>query len=111
MVIQNVMDVVQDKDVLAEIMQKYQKETESKEDYKINRTERIKDICKHAGVKFDDYLTALGHSSSGYKVILTRDIDETMINPYNTEMIRAWNGNMDLQPVLDFFAVVTYVTD
>ena len=64
-----------------------------------------------AGVNYQDYIEALEMTSSGYKVVLARDIDELQINPYNKEMIRAWNGNMDLQPVLDFFAVVTYVAD
>ena len=39
------------------------------------------------------------------------DLDEIYINPYNIEWLRAWNGNMDIQVVLDFFAVITYVTD
>ena len=111
LIIQKVAAVAENKEIISDIMKNYDKENESKIDYKINRNERIKEICKRADVKLDDYLTALGNSSSGYKVVLARDIDETMINPYNTEMIRAWNGNMDLQPVLDFFAVVTYVSD
>ena len=111
LIIQKVTEIAQDKEVISQIMQNYKKENESEKDYKINRKERIKDICKRAEVNFDDYLTALGNSNTGYKVILARDIDETMMNPYNIEMIRAWNGNMDLQPVLDFFAVVTYVSD
>ena len=40
-----------------------------------------------------------------------RDLDEVYINSYNIEWIRAWNGNMDIQIVLDYFAVITYVTD
>ena len=109
--IQKVMDVVADKNVTDKIMQKYQKENESRKDFELNRKKRIKEICQIADVKFDDYIEALGNSNSSYKVILARDIDELMINPYNIEMLRAWNGNMDLQPVLDFFAVVTYISD
>ena len=111
LLIEKVTELAQNNEVISEIMNKYKKENESVKDYQDNRKERIKEICKRADVNFDDYLTALGNSSSGYKVILARDIDETMINPYNTDMLRAWNGNMDLQPVLDFFAVVTYVSD
>ena len=111
LLIEKVTEIAQNNEVISEIMNKYKKENESVKDYQDNRKERIKEICKRADVNFDDYLTALGNSSSGYKVILARDIDETMINPYNTDMLRAWNGNMDLQPVLDFFAVVTYVSD
>ena len=109
--IQKVTTLAENEEVISEIMQKYNKEEESESDFQINRKERIKEICRRADVNFNDYLTALGNSNSGYKVILARDIDETMINPFNPEMLRAWNGNMDLQPVLDFFAVVTYVSD
>ena len=45
------------------------------------------------------------------QVLLRRDIDETRVNNYNPEWALAWNANHDLQPVLDFFAVITYVTD
>ena len=44
-------------------------------------------------------------------VLLQRDVDEIWVNNYNPEWILAWNANHDLQPVLDFFAVITYVTD
>ena len=38
-------------------------------------------------------------------------MSETLINNYNLEWIKAWSGNMDLQVCLDFFAVITYITD
>jgi hypothetical protein len=44
-------------------------------------------------------------------VLLKRDIDETRVNNYNPEWAIAWDANHDIQPVLDFFAVITYVTD
>ena len=33
------------------------------------------------------------------------------VNSYNPEWVRAWNGNTDLQPTFDFFAVITYITE
>ena len=42
------------------------------------------------------YMDALKISSRGYSVILKRDVDETMINNYNPEWIKAWSGNMDM---------------
>ena len=59
----------------------------------------------------DDYLTALKTTKSGYSVVIARDIDETMINNFNEEWLRAWNGNIDIQICLDFYAVVTYIAD
>jgi hypothetical protein len=61
-----------------------------------------------AGVEdYDEYLRALGTSKTGYSVVQRRDLDEIYINSYNTEWLRAWNGNMDIQVVLDYFAVIT----
>ena len=34
-----------------------------------------------------------------------------MVNNYNPEWALSWNANHDIQPVLDYFAVITYVTD
>ena len=68
-------------------------------------------MCKRADVDYEDYIKALGISFNGYKVVLERDIDELYVNNYNEEMIRAWNGNMDLQPVIQFFQIITYITD
>ena len=50
-------------------------------------------------------MTALKTTKSGYSVVLGRDIDETMINNFNEEWLRAWNGNIDIQICLDFHAV------
>ena len=33
------------------------------------------------------------------------------INNYNPEWLKAWDGNMDLAVCLDFFAIITYITD
>ena len=45
------------------------------------------------------------------KIILKRRVAEILVNNYNTEWLEAWNGNMDIQACLDFFAVSTYITD
>ena len=47
----------------------------------------------------------------GSTVLLRRDIDEVFMNNYNPEFIVAWNANMDLQPVFDYYGIITYVTD
>ena len=57
------------------------------------------------------YLTALEYSSSGYKIVLARDIDELWVNAYNPEITIAFNGNTDFQFCLDFYAIITYITE
>ena len=110
-VLQKVRDVLENEDVLDRIMGKYKKQEETKEEHLSNIELRIRELLQIAEVGYDDYLEALGTSKAGYSVVQRRDLDEININSYNPEWIRAWNGNMDIQIVLDFFAVITYVTD
>jgi hypothetical protein len=35
----------------------------------------------------------------GVNIILARDVDEMYINNYNPEWIRAWDANIDIQPM------------
>ena len=43
--------------------------------------------------------------------MLQRDIDEIMVNNYNAEWIVAWNANIDISPVYDYYGTITYITD
>ena len=71
----------------------------------------LKQILFEAGVSRAEYYEALSVSSKGTKVILKRTVRDMFVNNYNTEWLRAWNGNMDLQVCLDTFAIITYITD
>ena len=107
-----VRDVLNDKELMEKEVTGFCPEKGvTREEYEENRRTRIKKLCEIAGVDYDDYKRYLRMSRSGYSVVLQRDTDEIFINAYNSEWIRAWNGNLDLQPVLDFFAIITYVTE
>ena len=80
-------------------------EDDDLDDYTIN------DVLKMAKVRENDYYKALSISTVGTTVILKRKVNEIYVNNYNTEWIRAWNGNMDIQVCLDYHAVITYITD
>ena len=110
--IRRVKEVLSDKEEIQKLLKGFNKELEKPgEDYKSKRLERIEMVLKKSKVSMDDYLTALKTTKSGYSVVLARDIDETMINNFNEEWLRAWNGNIDIQICLDFYAVVTYIAD
>ena len=63
----------------------------------------------------DDLLNAyddmLKISFRGFYIVHKRDVDEVNINNYNEEWIRCWDANMDIQITMDYFAVITYITD
>ena len=74
----------------------------------------IDDILIHAEIADDlrtsrqIYYEALGASKRGKVIILKRTVQEMWVNNYNPEWLLAWNGNMDIQLCLDFFAICTY---
>ena len=72
---------------------------------------QIEKLCEMAKISVTDYEEALKWSYKQYKVTLKRRIEERFVNSYNPEWIRAWNGNMDLQICLDFYGVITYITE
>ncbi len=57
------------------------------------------------------YENALRVNEKGYSVIIERKTDESFINNFNHEWINAWSANMDLQPSLDFYSVITYISE
>ena len=59
----------------------------------------------------EDYSKALKYSYGRYSITYKRNLKERYVNCYNKEWIKAWNGNMDIQVCVDYFAVITYVTD
>ena len=61
--------------------------------------------------KLRNYEKALSIAPKRYSVVVKRDIDEIYVNLYNPEWIICWDGNIDIQPCLDYFGVITYITD
>ena len=47
--------------------------------------------------------------STKFNIVLKRNLADIWINQYNTDLLRAWQGNMDIQYVTDPFAVVVYI--
>ena len=56
------------------------------------------------------YHFILSVSLCGTKVILKRSLNEISINNFNHIWMFVWDGNMDIQPCLDYFSVITYMT-
>ena len=111
-ILEKVKDLLDDKDAIDKIMRKYDKKGESREEYEANRCKRIDELLEMAGTHYEEYMSEIRHSvRQGYSILLERDIDEGYINAFNPEWLEAWKGNIDLQPTLDYFAVITYVTD
>lgn len=104
------------------------------EDYDTFDNERQKNIKKHAeeikdqldrmkygeDITFDEFLDKLGLTEETYIVAVRYTINhntlflkrlpsEIRINNYNTQLLKAWRANMDMQYVLDPYACATYI--
>ena len=79
---------------------------------------RLLAVLEIAGIELTEeetlikvYEAALSVSQFGYKIVHKRDISEIYVNNYNKEWIINWNANMDLQICLDYFGLITYISD
>ena len=119
------MDILEDEKKMKEIenirrkeIANWMKGNDSKEMLIKYKEERLLALLKMSGLTgetdkdiLDEYEYALSISQVGYKIIHERDVDEIYVNNYNSEWIKSWNANMDLQICIDFFAVITYISD
>ena len=109
----DVQELLKDEDQLNLLKENYPNKGKTQKENAQYRAERIDHMLKLVGdITYDDYIMAIKKGKRhGCAVLLQRDIDEIFVNNYNPEWLMAWNANLDIQPVLDFFAVITYVTD
>ena len=82
------------------------------------RISRLEELLKIADTPIDAngsriplYEEALGVTKRGYTIMYQRDVAEIYVNTYNPEWIEAWNGNLDIQLCLDYYAVITYISE
>ena len=109
---------IQDLKELLNVMKDIQESdnhSKRKKDIARERMELLLEVAEVPGKDFEEkyeaYKGALSITQRGYEIILTRDTDEIFINNYNPEYLRAWDANIDVQVTLDYFAVITYITD
>ena len=79
------------------------------EDPNFDEEMKIEDFYAAIGTNEKEYVEFLSISERGRVLVLKRDLKERNINHYNTEMILAWNANMDIQLVVDPYAVISYI--
>ena len=90
---------------------------ESPEEYNTNIRKRIEMVLELASaggepITYHQYeMAVLQQPRKGSEVLLRRDIDEIFISNYNSEWIVAWDANLDISPVYDYFGIITYITD
>ena len=43
------------------------------------------------------------------EVVLKRQVSDVWVNPYNKDLLKAWNANMDIQFIVDAYACIVYI--
>jgi exonuclease III len=104
--------------VQSEELEEYKKGNRTEEQLMLIKEERLEKLLEKAGIETDcngkripNYEKAIKVSQSGFSVIHKRDVAEIFVNNYNKEWISAFDANMDLQICLDYFAIITYISD
>ena len=110
---------IDDEDTRLEALEKRKSdETEAKEILKIvwellsDKDQDFEDfdqVLKAANVTHSKLEESLEIMSNRKIIYLKRGINDRWVNNYNPHLIRCWNGNMDIQYVLDAYACVMYI--
>ena len=69
----------------------------------------FEEVLEKLELSEDEYMLALRSSLKGPKVFLRRNLNERTINAYNRDLLILWQGNMDIQIILDPYATCAYV--
>ena len=113
-IISKVKEVLTNKDLMDGVLEGKNMERTSEEAV-TGRARRIDKVLEMAGFVTPEekqiYTDALTYSSSGFTVVQARDVDEIWVNSYNREITMAWGGNSDFQFCLDFYSIVSYITE
>ena len=72
--------------------------------------ESINEVLDSLDINEEEYYQALSISSSeDFEIHLRRPTDSCFVNNYFPEGLKAWEANMDLQPVFNHYKAVTYM--
>ena len=69
----------------------------------------FKEFLQKLNLNEHEYLDAIKFSLKRDTLLLKRSPSEIRVNSYNTQLLKAWRANMDIQYVLDPYACAVYI--
>jgi hypothetical protein len=69
----------------------------------------LQSLLAKCGLDEQTYKDALSVSQRKTTIVLKRSLQEKCINQYNATLYKAWGANLDIQFVVDPFAVIMYI--
>ncbi|XP_070411903.1 uncharacterized protein [Nothobranchius furzeri] len=74
-----------------------------------NTFSSIDDLFNSIGIDQTTFETVYKLTSTKTTVVHKRNIHDIWVNQYNTDLLRCWNANMDIQFVCDAYACIVYI--
>ncbi|GBN51490.1 hypothetical protein AVEN_267640-1 [Araneus ventricosus] len=71
----------------------------------------FQEFLQHLNMSYDEYFLAIRSGINRPMVFLKRNVNDVLINGYNPKILSLMQSNMDIQFVLDEYAVVAYLVD
>ncbi len=103
------LDIENDEEKLNAIKKNTEKINEELNNMKYGEDITFKEFLKKLQLTEQSYILAIRHSLKRDTLFLKRTPLEIRINNYNTNLLKAWQANMDIQYVLDPYACATYI--
>ena len=69
----------------------------------------LSELYQELGINEDLFEKACEVLTKKTYLVLKRDINEVYVNQYNPDLLRSWNGNLDLQYVFDPYSCIVYI--
>ena len=71
----------------------------------------VQEILSSMGITDDDYYWSLSSSpDNDCEIHLKKSPGSCLVNNYNLVLLKAWEANLDIQPVHNYFKALTYMT-
>ncbi|KAI3356757.1 hypothetical protein L3Q82_003436 [Scortum barcoo] len=69
----------------------------------------LEQILAYCELTVDEYKQCLSMTAKSSEVILKRDPKDCWVNGYNPYLLDAWDGNMDIQFILNAYSCIAYI--
>lgn len=66
-------------------------------------------LLAKADLTMEEFMQSMSFLSKKISIQLKREPKDAWVNNYNPELLKAWNGNMDLQYITDAWACIMYI--
>jgi len=76
---------------------------------KLSLNDTYEEFLENINLNHEDYLNIIRANLKKTKVFLKRNLNEIMINNYNTKILQVHQANMDIQFILDMYACILYI--